>query len=127
LSSCLVSSPVLYSSFYFSLSSLRFSSRCIGTLVSCSLHLSPVAPAPLSRWVAELSSGTAAALLLRGGADIVGRVRDLCGPYIPDVARHLRPESLRAKYGVDGVRNAVHCTDLPLDGPLECKFLFEVL
>ncbi|KAI8809228.1 hypothetical protein BJ742DRAFT_738382 [Cladochytrium replicatum] len=32
---------------------------------------------------------------------------------------HVRPKSLRALFGVDEVRNAIHCTDLPEDGPLE--------
>ena len=74
----------------------------------------------------ELSSGTAIALLLTGD-DAVNRLRDVCGPYLPEIARHLRPDSVRAVYGVDAVRNAVHCTDLPLDGPLECKFVFSIL
>ncbi len=78
------------------------------------------------RWIVELSSGTSLALLLTGeGA--VERLRDACGPYIPEVARHLREGTIRAVHGLDTVRNAVHCTDLPLDGPLECKFVFSVL
>ncbi|KAA3679065.1 uncharacterized protein DEA37_0004354, partial [Paragonimus westermani] len=36
-----------------------------------------------------------------------------------EIARFLRPETLRAKFGVSKVRNAVHCTDLPDDGELE--------
>lgn len=36
-----------------------------------------------------------------------------------EVAKHLRPHTLRAKFGVDKVRNAVHCTDLPDDASLE--------
>lgn len=35
------------------------------------------------------------------------------------VAQELRPTSLRARFGSDRVRNAVHCSDLPEDGPLE--------
>lgn len=41
------------------------------------------------------------------------------GPIDPEVASHLRPDTLRAKYGVNRVENAVHCTDLPEDGLLE--------
>jgi hypothetical protein len=33
----------------------------------------------------------------------------------------------RAKFGQDRVRNAVHCTDLPEDGVLECKYFFDIL
>ncbi len=80
----------------------------------------------LCRWVTEVSSGTALAVIL-SGSDAVSRLRDACGPYVPEIARHLRPDSVRAQFGVDSTRNAVHCTDLPLDGPLECKFMFQVL
>ena len=38
-----------------------------------------------------------------------------------EIARHLRPRTLRALYGVDKVKNAVHCTDLPEDGLLEVR------
>lgn len=36
-----------------------------------------------------------------------------------EIARHLRPTTLRALYGRDKVKNAIHCTDLPEDGVLE--------
>ena len=36
-----------------------------------------------------------------------------------EIARHLRPTTLRALYGKDKAHNAVHCTDLPEDGELE--------
>lgn len=36
-----------------------------------------------------------------------------------EIARHLRPATLRALYGKNKVQNAVHCTDLPEDGVLE--------
>lgn len=78
------------------------------------------------RWIVELSEGRSVILEVRG-EDVVARLRELCGPYDPVIARVLRPESLRAKLGLDSVRNALHCTDLPLDGPLECKFLFTIV
>jgi len=53
--------------------------------------------------------------------------RKLVGPHDPEVAKHLRPDTIRAKYGVDRVRNAVHCTDLPEDGLLECEYFFNIL
>lgn len=53
--------------------------------------------------------------------------RELCGPFDPDIARQLRPNSLRAKFGIDRIRNAVHCTDLPEDGPLEVQYFFQTL
>lgn len=36
-----------------------------------------------------------------------------------EISRCLRPKTLRALYGKDKVKNAVHCTDLPEDGVLE--------
>lgn len=36
-----------------------------------------------------------------------------------EISRHLRPNTLRALYGKDKVKNAIHCTDLPEDGVLE--------
>ena len=77
-------------------------------------------------WVSQLSSGKCVALQCRGD-DIVRTVRELAGPYDPEIARHLRPGSLRAKFGSTSVTNCVHVTDLPHDGPLESQFLFEVL
>ncbi len=42
-------------------------------------------------------------------------------------SRALAPTSLRATFGVNRVRNAVHVTDVDVDGPLECKFVFHVV
>ncbi|XP_044297495.1 nucleoside diphosphate kinase 7 isoform X5 [Varanus komodoensis] len=36
-----------------------------------------------------------------------------------EIARYLRPGTLRAIYGKNKIQNAVHCTDLPEDGLLE--------
>ncbi|MED6244921.1 Nucleoside diphosphate kinase 7 [Ataeniobius toweri] len=44
-----------------------------------------------------------------------------------EIARHLRPNTLRALYGKDKVKNAVHCTDLPEDGGLEVQYFFKIL
>eukprot|EP00916_Digyalum_oweni_P014690 GHVL01024076.1.p1 GENE.GHVL01024076.1~~GHVL01024076.1.p1 ORF type:complete len:365 (+),score=40.56 GHVL01024076.1:138-1232(+) len=59
--------------------------------------------------------------------DAVTSFRKLTGPYDPEIARHLRPNTLRAKFGIDRIRNAVHCTDLPDDGVLECEYFFSLL
>lgn len=77
-------------------------------------------------WITQLSSGTSVLVEVRGD-EAVPRLRELCGPYDPEIARILRPSSLRACFGKDRVRNAVHCTDLPDDGPLESKFLLKVV
>lgn len=39
--------------------------------------------------------------------------------FLQELARELRPNTLRAKFGKTKVQNAVHCTDLPEDGLLE--------
>merc|ERR1711869_173307 len=56
--------------------------------------------------------------------DMVGQ---LCtGPSLV-LAKHLRPATLRAKFGIDRVKNAIHCTDLPEDGLLEVEYFFNIL
>lgn len=59
--------------------------------------------------------------------DSVNQFRELCGPHDPEIARNLRPQTLRAKFGKDRVKNAVHCTDLIEDGILECDYFFTIL
>ncbi|KAI4797824.1 hypothetical protein KUCAC02_024828 [Chaenocephalus aceratus] len=44
-----------------------------------------------------------------------------------EISRHLRPDSVRALHGKDKVKNVVHCTDLPEDGPLEVEYFFKIL
>ena len=41
-----------------------------------------------------------------------------------EIARHLRPKTLRAQFGTNKIQNAVHCTDLPEDGLLEVRACF---
>lgn len=53
--------------------------------------------------------------------------RELCGPADPDIARQIRPHSLRARFGCDKYKNAVHCTDLEDDTKFEMEFFFKVL
>ncbi|GBG82864.1 hypothetical protein CBR_g36390 [Chara braunii] len=56
---------------------------------------------------------------------IVGIFRDFCGPADSEIAKIVRPKTLRAMFGIDKVKNAVHCTDLDEDGLLECQFFFK--
>ena len=58
---------------------------------------------------------------------VVEALREACGPADPEIARVLRPNYIRAKFGFDKVRNAVHCTDLPEDGELETHYFFKIL
>ena len=52
--------------------------------------------------------------------------RELCGPMDPEIAKNLRPNTLRARFGIDRVKNAIHCTDLPEDGVLESQYFFQI-
>jgi nucleoside-diphosphate kinase len=74
----------------------------------------------------ELTTGSVIALEIRG-QNVVDRFRDLAGPADPEVARLIRPNSLRAEFGEDKIKNAVHCTDLPEDGVLESEYFFSIL
>jgi nucleoside-diphosphate kinase len=53
--------------------------------------------------------------------------REFVGPSDPEIARHLRPHTLRALFGKDKIKNSVHCTDLPDDGMLEVEYFFRIL
>lgn len=78
----------------------------------------------------ELSSAPVLAVMLRKESTFNNSViefREYCGPVNPLLAKILRPKSLRAIFGEDIVRNAVHCTDLDTDGPLECQYFFDTL
>jgi len=78
--------------------------------------------------VEHFTSGPCLALELRGAPEtVVPSFRELCGPADPDIARHIRPDTLRAAFGKNKVKNAVHCTDLPEDGVLESEFFFSIL
>ncbi|XP_035997437.1 nucleoside diphosphate kinase 7 isoform X1 [Fundulus heteroclitus] len=76
--------------------------------------------------VTELCSGPCLVLEIHG-TDVPKSFREFCGPSDPEIARHLRSNTLRALYGKDKVRNAVHCTDLPEDGGLEVQYFFKIL
>lgn len=77
--------------------------------------------------VAAMSEAACLALELRKESNVVEDLRTLCGPYDVDMARHLRPESLRARFGQDNARSGAHCTDLEEDAEREVRYLFELL
>eukprot|EP00112_Aurelia_sp_Birch-Aquarium-sp1_P004899 Seg1554.1 transcript_id=Seg1554.1/GoldUCD/mRNA.D3Y31 product="Nucleoside diphosphate kinase 7" protein_id=Seg1554.1/GoldUCD/D3Y31 len=76
--------------------------------------------------VDELSSGPCIAMEICY-PDQPQAFREFVGPSDPEIARHLRPKTLRARFGMDKIKNAVHCTDLPDDGPLEVEYFFKIL
>ncbi|KAM7388668.1 hypothetical protein PAMP_024828 [Pampus punctatissimus] len=85
--------------------------------------------------VTELCSGPCMVLEIHG-TDAPKSFREFCGPADSlkpevfsqqEIAQHLRPTTLRALYGKDKVKNAIHCTDLPEDGVLEVQYFFKIL
>lgn len=76
--------------------------------------------------IEHISNGPSVALEIRQ-ENAVAAFREFVGPHDPEIAKYLKPESLRAKYGHDKVKNVVHCTDLPEDGTLECEYFFSIL
>jgi nucleoside-diphosphate kinase len=76
--------------------------------------------------IEHLSNGPCIALEVRQ-ENACKAFRDLCGPHDPEIAKHLRPNTIRAKFGEDRVRNAVHCTDMDEDGELEVRYFFSHL
>ncbi|KAH8967611.1 hypothetical protein BDL97_03G086200 [Sphagnum fallax] len=79
----------------------------------------------------ELASGDFLALevadLCDPGVCPVNAFREFCGPSDPCMARALRPHTLRAEFGINKVKNAVHCTDIPEDGEIEVQHIFKHL
>nr|XP_053636293.1 nucleoside diphosphate kinase 7-like isoform X2 [Cherax quadricarinatus] len=77
----------------------------------------------------QLISGPALAMEITSihGTETPTKFREFVGPSDPVVARELRPHSLRARFGEDKVKNAIHCSDLPDDGPLEVEYFFKIL
>ena len=51
--------------------------------------------------------------------------RKFSGPVDSSIAKQIRPNTLRAVYGVDKYKNAIHCTDLAEDTVLELQFFFD--
>lgn len=83
-----------------------------------------------TEWVSELVSGQCVALQVKFLAqpeNTVPALRELCGAHDPEVAAYLHVGSLRQEFGETKVKNAVHCTDLPEDGPLEVDYFFNIL
>jgi len=78
--------------------------------------------------VDELCNGACIAMeITRGEDDVPTTFREFVGPSDPEIARYLRKHTLRARYGIDKIKNAVHCTDLPDDAILEVEYFFRIL
>lgn len=44
-----------------------------------------------------------------------------------ELAKQLRPNTIRARFGVSKVQNAIHCTDLEEDTRTEIEYFFKIL
>ncbi|XP_073523326.1 nucleoside diphosphate kinase homolog 7 [Phyllobates terribilis] len=82
--------------------------------------------AEYTEMVVELCSGPCLAMEIQA-TDAPKSFREFCGPADPEIARHLRPRTIRAQFGKNKVKNAVHCTDLPEDAVLEVQYFFKIL
>lgn len=73
--------------------------------------------------------GPCVALEISGGedVDVHQEFRKFAGPADSEVARQIRPHTLRGQFGNDKYNNAVHCTDLPEDTVLELEYFFKIL
>ncbi|RHY30198.1 hypothetical protein DYB32_004545 [Aphanomyces invadans] len=60
-------------------------------------------------------------------SEFLERFREAAGPWDIDMAKELKPATIRARFGADRVHNAVHCTDLSEDGALESQYFFDIL
>jgi nucleoside-diphosphate kinase len=80
-----------------------------------------------SAMVDEMSAAPCLAMEIRKGGRVVEDFRSLCGPLEVEMANHLRPKTLRARFGKDSVQNAVHATDLEGDAEMEVRYFFELL
>lgn len=73
--------------------------------------------------VEYMSSGPIVALVL-ARASAIKAWRQLIGPTNTEKARVEAPKSLRARFGVDGTRNACHGSDKPASATREAAFFF---
>lgn len=67
-------------------------------------------------WVMQLMSPQ--------GMDVLQVVRTLCGPYDSVLAKKLYPRTIRGQFGKTQCENAVHCCDIPGEGPVYANFFF---
>ncbi len=76
--------------------------------------------------IEHMAAGPLLAMEIRQ-ENVVAAFRNLVGPNDPEIAKYLRPNTLRAQYGMDRVKNAVHCTDLVEDAILETEYFFKIM
>ncbi len=73
-----------------------------------------------------MTSGPVVAAVLEG-EDAIKRVREIIGPTDSEEARRTAPDSIRAKFGTDKGKNAIHASDSEESANYEIPFIFSNL
>ena len=73
-----------------------------------------------------MTSGPVVACVLEG-ENAISRVREIIGPTDSEEARRSAPNSIRALYGTDKGKNAIHASDSPESAQYEISFIFSNL
>ncbi|MDQ7038383.1 MAG: nucleoside-diphosphate kinase [Aquificota bacterium] len=73
-----------------------------------------------------MTSGPVVAAVLEG-EDAIRRVREIIGPTDSEEARRTAPSSIRALFGTDKGRNAIHASDSKESADYEIPFIFSEL
>ncbi|HCO39781.1 MAG: nucleoside-diphosphate kinase [Aquificota bacterium] len=73
-----------------------------------------------------MTSGPVVAMVLEG-EDAIRRVREIIGPTDSNEARKVAPNSIRALFGTDKGKNAVHASDSKESADYEIPFIFSQL
>uniref|UniRef100_A0A1B6KTD4 DM10 domain-containing protein n=2 Tax=Graphocephala atropunctata TaxID=36148 RepID=A0A1B6KTD4_9HEMI len=80
--------------------------------------------------VKQLSSGPCVAMEVtssQSNCNVPVEFRKFAGPADPEIAKRIRPNTIRAHYGKSKIENAIHVTDLPEDASLEVEYFFKIL
>ncbi len=82
---------------------------------------------PFYRELVEfMTSGPVVAAVLEG-ENAIQRVREIIGPTDSEEARKVAPNSIRALFGTDKGRNAIHASDSKESADYEIPFIFSEL
>ncbi|WP_448588458.1 nucleoside-diphosphate kinase [Thermocrinis sp.] len=73
-----------------------------------------------------MSSGPVVACVLEG-EEAIKRVREIIGPTDSEEARRIAPNSIRALFGTDKGKNAIHASDSSESAQYEISFIFSQL
>jgi len=97
------------------------------TLQLTSEQVESIFPAASDEYRAHMASGESRCLAVtkgEAGLKIVKLCRDMCGPSEPATAKEQSPKSIRALYGSDLEKNAIHCSESNREAKEELKTLF---